>query len=44
MIQLLRPRATAGMTVIVDSVPILIADATISEGHRRSAKLTSHPR
>jgi hypothetical protein len=32
------------MTVIVDSVPILIADATISEGHRRSAKLTSHPR
>lgn len=44
MIQLIRPRATSGMTIIEDGVPVLVADATVSEGHRQSADVTMHPR
>jgi hypothetical protein len=41
---LLTPRARTGATIIVDGIPILIADATISESHTSSAVVTMHPR
>jgi hypothetical protein len=44
MVQLLRPRATTGLTIIVDGHPVLVADATVSEAHRQSANVTTHPR
>lgn len=44
MVQLLRPRATTGMTIIVDGVPVLVADATVTESHTREAVVTMHPR
>lgn len=44
MVQLLRPRATTGLTILEDGVPILIADATVSESHRQQASVTMHPR
>lgn len=44
MVQLLRPRATTGLVILVDGVPALIADATVSESHRQSATVTMHPR
>lgn len=44
MVQLLRPRATVGMTILEDGVPILTADATVSESHRQQASVTMHPR
>jgi hypothetical protein len=44
MVQLLRPRATTGLTILEDGVPILTADATVSESHRQQANVTMHPR
>lgn len=44
MVQLLRPRATTGLTILEDGVPILTADATVSESHRQQASVTMHPR
>lgn len=43
-INLLRPLALNGMSILLDGIPILIADATVSESHKRSANVTVHPR
>lgn len=39
-------RATEGLIIFEEgsSVPLLIADATITEGHSRSARVSQHPR
>ncbi len=39
-----KPREDAGLVILLDGLPYLEADATISETHSRSAKVTSHPR
>ena len=44
MADLLRPRATQGLALLEGGVPLLTADATVSEQHRTSATVTQHPR
>lgn len=40
----IKPRAETGLVILLDGQPYLTADATVSETHSSSAKVTMHPR